>query len=77
MAACITGILQPELSTKIINSKLLIVGAGGIGCEVLKNCVLSGFKDITIVGIYINKFGSFKHYCILFFSDWFGYDWIE
>jgi len=26
-----------------------MVGAGGIGCELLKNCVLAGIGDITIV----------------------------
>ena len=26
-----------------------MVGAGGIGCELLKNLVLTGFKDIEVV----------------------------
>lgn len=29
--------------------KLLMVGAGGIGCELLKNLVLTGFTDIEVV----------------------------
>lgn len=49
MAAQIAGILGTNLADKINNSNILIVGAGGIGCEVLKNCVLSGFPKITIV----------------------------
>ena len=29
--------------------KILVVGSGGIGCEVLKNLVLSGYQDIELV----------------------------
>lgn len=32
-------------------SKMLIVGAGGIGCEILKNMVLMGFRSIDIVDL--------------------------
>ncbi|CAK9134069.1 unnamed protein product [Ilex paraguariensis] len=33
----------------IEGAKLLMVGAGGIGCELLKTLALSGFKDIHII----------------------------
>lgn len=49
MAASVAGVLEPSLQAKILESKLLVVGAGGIGCEVLKNLVLTGFSDIEIV----------------------------
>lgn len=32
-------------------AKILIVGSGGIGCELLKNAVLSGFKGIHLVDL--------------------------
>lgn len=33
------------------DAKVLIIGAGGIGCELLKNVVLSGFKTIHLVDL--------------------------
>ncbi|KAL1898705.1 E1 ubiquitin-activating protein uba2 [Ceratocystis pirilliformis] len=36
---------------KALGSRVLMVGAGGIGCELLKNLVLTGFADIHIVDL--------------------------
>lgn len=47
--AFVNGVFTSDLQDKILNSTLLVVGAGGIGCEILKNLVLSGFKRIEIV----------------------------
>lgn len=49
--AFVNGVFTSDLQDKILNSSLLVVGAGGIGCEILKNLVLSGFKRIEIVCI--------------------------
>ena len=35
----------------ITSKKLLVVGAGGIGCELIKNLVLMGFDDITMIDL--------------------------
>lgn len=51
MAAQIAGIFDENLRANINKSKVLVVGAGGIGCEILKNLVLCGFQDIEIVSV--------------------------
>jgi len=38
-----------DLPQKIRRAKLFVVGAGGIGCELLKNLVLVGFQNIHVV----------------------------
>lgn len=39
-----------ELLAKVRAAKVLVVGAGGIGCELLKNLVLTGFEDLEVRG---------------------------
>jgi ubiquitin-like 1-activating enzyme E1 B len=43
--------LGKELMNQISSSKILLVGAGGIGCELLKNLALSGFKDVEVIDL--------------------------
>ncbi|KAI0718410.1 hypothetical protein C8T65DRAFT_638983 [Cerioporus squamosus] len=45
------AILGQELFSRLSQTKVLLVGAGGIGCELLKNIVLTGFGDITLLDL--------------------------
>ncbi|KOB68251.1 SUMO-activating enzyme subunit 2, partial [Operophtera brumata] len=51
MVARVAGVFDEKLTEAIANSKILVVGAGGIGCEVLKNLVLTGFPTIEIIDL--------------------------
>jgi len=45
------AILGQDRFERIRSAKLLVVGAGGIGCELLKNLVLGGFQDIEVIDL--------------------------
>lgn len=49
--ASLVQALGRDLVDKITRSKILVIGAGGIGCELLKNVVLTGFVDIEIIDL--------------------------
>ncbi|KAJ5423282.1 Molybdenum cofactor biosynthesis MoeB [Penicillium cf. griseofulvum] len=40
-----------DLTRSLKESRVLLVGAGGIGCELLKNLVLTGFGEIHIIDL--------------------------
>lgn len=44
-------VLGDDTYTKLRNTTVLMVGAGGIGCELLKNLVLTGYGEIHIVDL--------------------------
>ncbi|KAJ3252589.1 E1 ubiquitin-activating protein uba2 [Boothiomyces macroporosus] len=47
----LTKIFGKDTVSKIHSSKVLVVGAGGIGCELLKNLVMTGFHNIEIIDL--------------------------
>ena len=50
--AHVSGVFHDSLTKSISDSKILMVGAGGIGCELLKNIVLTGLiKVLCLINV--------------------------
>jgi ubiquitin-like 1-activating enzyme E1 B len=43
--------LSEEQQTQLKNAKILLVGSGGIGCEVLQNLVGVGVRDVAVIDL--------------------------
>ena len=51
MGVAAVGMSTPEELAAISKGRVLMVGAGGIGCELLKTLVMTGFEDIQLIDL--------------------------
>ena len=51
LTSSLEAVLPAALHSSILSSNLLLVGSGGIGCELLKNLSMSSFNKVTVIDL--------------------------
>lgn len=46
---CIEEYTYPQAVSAVLESRILVIGAGGLGCEILKNLAMCGFRHVDVI----------------------------
>lgn len=50
-AAALDAVYGPGSAKRVREARILVVGAGGVGCELIKNLACTGFGSITVIDL--------------------------
>ena len=50
-ALSLDSVYGPGAASKVRDAEVLVVGAGGVGCELVKNLALTGFGSVTLIDL--------------------------
>ena len=63
------GFLEDETTPDYSTSPILVVGAGGLGCEVLKTLAMSGFTNLTVIDMDTIEYSNLNRQFLFRKSD--------